>query len=113
MTYNFFFRVFLGPSHVEDPEQLKYLNILFDFAYLRNPEGFENKINSDVVRFQINKRKKMMKTAIRSCWTSMTSLWTIMKTFWSVSINSLMESTRYATNLIRTDVVLTRNFLVH
>ena len=43
-------RVFLGPSHVEDPEQLKYLNILFDFAYLRNPEEFENKINSDVVR---------------------------------------------------------------
>lgn len=40
--------MFLGHTQVEDPEQLKYLNILFDFAYLRNPEEFENKINSDV-----------------------------------------------------------------
>ncbi|KAG7393747.1 hypothetical protein PHYPSEUDO_004510 [Phytophthora pseudosyringae] len=39
--------VFMGPSHVEDPEQLKYLNILFDFAYLKNPEDFENMVNSN------------------------------------------------------------------
>lgn len=42
--------VFMGPSHVEDPEQLKYLNILFDFAYLKNPEDFENMVNSNTVR---------------------------------------------------------------
>lgn len=39
----------MGPSHVEDPEQLKYLNILFDFAYLKNPEDFENMVNSNTV----------------------------------------------------------------
>lgn len=43
-------RVFMGPSHVEDPEQLKYLNILFDFAYLKNPEDFESMVNSNTVR---------------------------------------------------------------
>lgn len=42
-------RVFMGPSHVEDPEQLKYLNILFDFAYLKNPEDFESMVNSNTV----------------------------------------------------------------
>lgn len=41
----------MGPSHVEDPEQLKYLNILFDFAYLKNPEDFENMVNSNTVRW--------------------------------------------------------------
>jgi WASH complex subunit strumpellin len=41
--------VFMGPSHVEDPEQLKYLNILFDFAYLKNPEEFENMVNNSTV----------------------------------------------------------------
>lgn len=40
----------MGASHVEDPEQLKYLNILFDFAYLKNPEDFENMVNSNTVR---------------------------------------------------------------
>ncbi len=39
----------MGPSHVEDPEQLKYLNILFDFAYLKSPEDFENMVNSNTV----------------------------------------------------------------
>jgi hypothetical protein len=39
----------MGPSHVEDPEQLKYLNILFDFAYLKNPEEFENMVNNSTV----------------------------------------------------------------
>ena len=43
------YSVFMGPSHVEDPEQLKYLNILFDFAYLKNPEDFENMVNSNTV----------------------------------------------------------------
>jgi WASH complex subunit strumpellin len=43
--------VFVGPSHVEDPEQLKYLNILFDFAYLKSPEDFENMVNSNTVGF--------------------------------------------------------------
>lgn len=42
--------VFMGPSQVEDPEQLKYLKIMFDFAYLKNPEDFENMINSNTVR---------------------------------------------------------------
>lgn len=45
----FGYSVFMGPSHVEDPEQLKYLNILFDFAYLKNPEDFENMVNSNTV----------------------------------------------------------------
>ena len=39
----------MGPSHVEDPEQLKYLAILFDFSYLKNPEDFENMVNSNTV----------------------------------------------------------------
>ncbi|KAH9083252.1 hypothetical protein LEN26_021034 [Aphanomyces euteiches] len=39
--------VFLGSAFVEDPEQKKYLDILFDFAYLKNPEEFENRVNSD------------------------------------------------------------------
>ena len=39
----------MGPSHVEDPEQLKYLTILFNFSYLKNPEDFENMVNSNTV----------------------------------------------------------------
>ncbi|RHY11218.1 hypothetical protein DYB36_005983 [Aphanomyces astaci] len=39
--------IFLGSAFVEDPEQRKYLDILFDFAYLKNPEEFENRVNSD------------------------------------------------------------------
>nr|CCA20608.1 PREDICTED: hypothetical protein [Albugo laibachii Nc14] len=39
--------IFLGSSHVEDPEQKKYLDILFDFSYLKNPEEYENLINSN------------------------------------------------------------------
>ena len=37
--------VFLGASKIKDPDQLKYLNVLFDFHYLRDPEDFEKKIN--------------------------------------------------------------------
>lgn len=44
------YSVFMGPSQVEDPEQLKYLKIMFDFAYLKNPEDFENMINSNTVK---------------------------------------------------------------
>ena len=40
----------MGASNVEDPEQLKYLNILFDFAYLKTPEDFENMVNTNTVR---------------------------------------------------------------
>ena len=39
--------VFLGPEKITDPEQKKYLAVLFDFHYLRDPEEFEKKINSD------------------------------------------------------------------
>ena len=40
--------VFLGPDKIKDPGQRKYLEILFDFHYLRNPEDHEKKINADV-----------------------------------------------------------------
>ena len=40
--------VFLGPDKIKDPEQRKYLSVLFDFQYLREPEEFEKKINDDV-----------------------------------------------------------------
>jgi WASH complex subunit strumpellin len=40
--------VFLGADKIKDPEQRKYLNVLFDFQYLREPEEFEKKINDDV-----------------------------------------------------------------
>ncbi|TMW68696.1 hypothetical protein Poli38472_006164 [Pythium oligandrum] len=46
--------VFMGPSHVEDPEQLKYLNILFDFAYLKSAEDFENMVNSNTELLDID-----------------------------------------------------------
>jgi WASH complex subunit strumpellin len=38
--------VFLGPDKIRDPEQRKYLEVLFDFHYLRDPDEFEKKINS-------------------------------------------------------------------
>ena len=37
--------VFLGGDSVKDPEQKKYLEVLFDFQYLRQPEEFEKRIN--------------------------------------------------------------------
>lgn len=37
--------VFLGADKIKDPDQLKYLQLLFDFQYLREPEEFEKKIN--------------------------------------------------------------------
>lgn len=40
--------VFLGADKVKDPEQRKYLDVLFDFHYLKDPEEFERKINADV-----------------------------------------------------------------
>jgi WASH complex subunit strumpellin len=40
--------VFLGPDRTKDPEQAKYLEVLFDFQYLREPEEYERKINEDV-----------------------------------------------------------------
>lgn len=54
----------MGPSHVEDPEQLKYLNILFDFAYLKNPEDFENMINSNTVGSARRADLRRMATAL-------------------------------------------------
>lgn len=40
--------VFQGPDRIRDPEQRKYLDVLFDFQYLKEPEDFERKINADV-----------------------------------------------------------------
>lgn len=40
--------VFLGPDKIKDPEQRKYLNVLFDFHYLREPEEYEKNINDDI-----------------------------------------------------------------
>ena len=34
---------------MEDPEQLKYMGVLFDFNYLKSPEAFEDKVNGDPV----------------------------------------------------------------
>eukprot|EP01038_Epipyxis_sp_PR26KG_P000619 gene619-862_t len=54
--------VFVGTSadKIKDPEQSKYLNVLFDFQYLREPEEFEKKINESMdlldldQEFQVN-----------------------------------------------------------
>jgi WASH complex subunit strumpellin len=40
--------VFWGVERVRDPAQLKYLSVLFDFHYLRDPEEYEKKINADM-----------------------------------------------------------------
>jgi WASH complex subunit strumpellin len=40
--------VFLGAEKIKDPSQRKYLDILFDFHYLRDPEDYEKKINADI-----------------------------------------------------------------
>ena len=37
--------VFLGAEKITDPEQKKYLNILFDFGYLREQEEYERRLN--------------------------------------------------------------------
>ncbi|OQR94163.1 strumpellin [Achlya hypogyna] len=46
--------IFLGSAFVEDPEQRKYLDILFDFAYLKNPEEFETAVNSNTELLDID-----------------------------------------------------------
>ena len=40
--------VFLGLDKIEDPEQRKYVRVLFDYAYLKEPEEFENTLNNDM-----------------------------------------------------------------
>ena len=40
--------VFLGKGKITDTEQSKYLPVLFDFAYLKEPEEFERKLNANV-----------------------------------------------------------------
>lgn len=40
--------VFLGIDKIKDPEQRKYLDVVFDFQYLNQPEDYEKKINDDV-----------------------------------------------------------------
>ncbi len=40
--------VFLGSENIHDPEQKKYLDVLFDFQYLKEPEEYERKINENV-----------------------------------------------------------------
>jgi WASH complex subunit strumpellin len=40
--------VFWGADKIKDPEQAKYLSVLFDFQYLREPDDFEKKINEDI-----------------------------------------------------------------
>jgi WASH complex subunit strumpellin len=39
--------VFFGGDKVKDPEQRKYLDVLFDFTYLRGPEEYEKKLNDN------------------------------------------------------------------
>jgi WASH complex subunit strumpellin len=38
---------FLATETAKDPEQRKYLAVLFDFAYLRNPEDYEKRVNAN------------------------------------------------------------------
>jgi WASH complex subunit strumpellin len=40
--------VFLPPENIKDPEQMKYLPVLFDFMYLREPDEYEKKINDSL-----------------------------------------------------------------
>eukprot|EP01031_Cornospumella_fuschlensis_P040079 gene40079-48840_t len=40
--------VFLGADKIKDPEQRKYLEVLFDFQYLQQPEDYEKRINDNL-----------------------------------------------------------------
>ncbi|RYG66172.1 hypothetical protein EON64_10355 [archaeon] len=40
--------VFLGADKIKDPEQRKYLDVLFDFQYLQQPEDYEKRINDNL-----------------------------------------------------------------
>lgn len=40
--------VFLGGDKVKDPEQRKYLDVIFDFQYLNQPEDYEKRINDSL-----------------------------------------------------------------
>lgn len=50
--------VFLGADKIKDPEQMKYLDVLFDFHYLRDPEDYERKINADVDMLDLDEEFK-------------------------------------------------------
>ena len=39
---------FQSPERINDPEQLKYSQVMFDFHYLKDPEEFERKLNADM-----------------------------------------------------------------
>ena len=45
-------RVFLGPQAVQDPSNFRYLKVLFDYNYLKNPDAFERRLNQDIVSVQ-------------------------------------------------------------
>ena len=46
--------VFLGADKVQDPSQLKYLAILYDFQYLREPQDYENRLNDNVELLELD-----------------------------------------------------------
>ncbi len=46
--------VFLGDDKIQDPDQRKYLKVLFDFQYLKEPEDFEKQLNDDVELLDID-----------------------------------------------------------
>ena len=46
--------IFLGEEFIRDPEQRKYLDILFDFHYLRDPETYERDINANAELIDID-----------------------------------------------------------
>ena len=58
--------VFFGPERVKDPEQKKYLDILFDYSYLKEPEDFEKKINSSMELLDLDEEFKENHTEIIS-----------------------------------------------
>eukprot|EP00605_Chrysophyceae_sp_TOSAG23-4_P000393 GSChrysophyteH1.ASY1.ANO1.449.1 assembled CDS len=39
--------IFLGADQVQDPDQQKYLQVMFDFQYLKEPEHFEKSVNDN------------------------------------------------------------------
>lgn len=44
----------MGEDFIRDPEQRKYLDILFDFHYLRDPETYEKEINANAELIDID-----------------------------------------------------------
>lgn len=68
--------VFLGADKITDPQQRKYLEVLFDFHYLRDPEEFEKKINASAELLELDQEFQENHTEILTRFYSLfESIW--------------------------------------